>query len=1092
MRAVYTLVLLVASGSATLLAQNPFQFREAALLERRISTGHVGPEDVSVRTETRQAVADAIANNERFTGNPEAAKAYTRNWSDRVDVAESYAKLGELETAEKLYILLLEMLRTARGSVSSEVALMLDRLGEFYLGARDFDHAHEKLSEAVQVRRNDLNILDHQAPATDPGGIRQVAGARIMVRLHLADMLARLGEIDLAKGDLAAATRELSESVTIGNEDGNRNYVSGLYAIYFQSLLLEREKKWREAEDLWKEAVRLRETTNSSHWEAMTEMAAFYARRGDFRSGADIVRQVTLGVAGKKLDPELQLPHGFNALRPFPYALDPRSMQRAHYAGSSYGILSDTAMSEILAVDKWRTDGPDAAAALLKDPFAGSSDKLRFNATFSLDEGPDSERAQLLAWFEKVVFLQMSILLDGEPSQDRVDKAYEMLSIVKGRYLAPDRLEAARLLEADRSNPGHSCLPPCDFHLLDQRADASASEAHIFIASALDGQQFKGLQFAAQERVARFVAGEIFASKKQFARSPASLRSTTFPGTLPADAAFIDIVVWERSDRAGMAPPRREYGAFVVCKGQPVRYVRIGPAEGVDRDIDGLEAGILGNRLRGIRVPGPVRISGPAEIQQLQKSLYSKVIGPMEGLIAGAPKVFIVPDGKLTLAPIGAFLDAEGRYFLERHTISYLGSWRDLQSGSPSGRGEPSPSLVVANPDFDMVLPSSSSAPVSAQRLRFATLPGAELEAQDVAKALSLPPGRVLSGKMAREELIRAVPSPQILHFATHSIPDLQFKVPGRVYDSFEFPPFLAAENPLLQSVIVLAGANRPAGDQEDGLLTGLEISGLRLGATRLVVLSSCESAKGVPVDGQGILGLRAAFAMAGAQSVVMSLWPVDDQAGRQFMQFFYSHLAEDPSEALRMAQLDMRAVSQYKAPFYWAGYVVSGVPGNDGPKKTAVTNATGSFVTPICFEALHGRDMFRVRISGVVLDSQTSPEKVVYDISGPGTDFEENVLLGKAASSNLRGWWIKLIIERQKDYSAFSVQTGAPPLQTGGPLRIVYTLTLKGAPDLFATFDAPGVLPPLTSYTSATVSQGDGVAAVKIDKIGSCGTVMQ
>jgi len=1090
MRTVNALAIFIALTPAGVVAQSPFQFREADLLEGRIRAGRIATDDVSLG---RQGPSATIALANPFVAQPDDESIYSGDrWLEVLNDAETTRRRGGFESAERKYLNILEMLRKVRGPESSEVALMLDSLGEFFLEARDFDRAHEKLSESVLVRRNQVNIIDRQSPGTVSQD-NQRAALRTIARLHVADMLSRLGEIDLAKRDFVAANRELSEAVAIGNEDGYRNYVSGLYAIYFQSLLFEKQEKWREAEELWKQAVSLREDTNASHWEAMKEMAAFYARRGDFRVAADIVRQVTAGAAGKKLDPQLPLRHAINVVAPLTFALDPRSMQRR----GRYTVESDIAMSEILAIDKWRTDGPDAAAPILRDPFAGTFDRIGLPNTLDLDDGPDSERAQLLAWFEKRVFLHMSILLDGDPSQARVQQAYELLGIVKGRYLMPRHSESALLLEMARLNPG---AQDSRIHLLDQRTEASASHAHMFIASALDGNELGGLQFAADENTERFISEEIDASRKSvFYSSFAHPGAAGLVNVLPADAAFVDIVVWERRDRAGNSPARREYGAFVTRKGQPVRYVRIGAAESVDGDIDELNAGIHGNRLRGAQVIVPTGLGGPDRVQQLLKSLYGKVVAPMEGLLAGATKVFIVPDGKLTLAPIGGFLDGQGHYFLDRHTISYLGSWRDLVDPRHSDTfGTPSPPLIVANPDFDMILPDSTSAASDTQHPHFSPLPGAELEAQDVAKVLNLSPDRVLIGKMAREELIRSIAGPEILHFATHSIPDLEFNLSERVYEFFEFPPFLAAENPLLQSVIALAGANLPATGREDGLLTGLEIASLRLGATRLVVLSSCESGKGMQVDGQGVLGLRAAFSMAGAQAVVMTLWPVDDQAGRQFVQFFYSHLANDPAEALRLAQFDMRATTQYKDPFYWAGYVASGAPPAQQPKKTAVVGAGESFVAPNCFEAIvnpgpASGHVFRVRIGGVVRASQVSAGKVVYDISGPGTDLEEYIedphMVGppQIASSSLRDWWVKLTIERQNDYSAFSVQTGAPPRQPGGPLQILTTITLKGAPALFPTFEVPVTLPPLTSYTSATVSITEGRPPAQIGAIAAC-----
>ncbi len=280
--------------------------------------------------------------------------------------------------------------------------------------------------------------------------------------------------------------------------------------------------------------------------------------------------------------------------------------------------------------------------------------------------------------------------------------------------------------------------------------------------------------------------------------------------------------------------------------------------------------------------------------------------------------------------------------------------------------------------------------------------------------------------------------------------------------------------DPLLQSVVALAGANLPHTGTEDGLLTGLEIASLHLAATRLVVLSSCESAQGTPLDGQGVLGMRAAVSMSGAEMLVMSLWPVDDQAGRQFMQFFYSHLAEGPAEAVRLAQIDLRTKTEFKDPFYWAGYSASGNSHSGETKPPPVDNHE-TFASPDCFDfSSHhdqGSDLMRylntVRFTmgGVVRRQQPDPSTVIYELTGAGTDVVDSstasinhgppALNPDVMRASLMEWPITLTIERQKDSSSLSIRVRNPP----DPPRIL--ITIKGwKPNLIVpTFDIPDAL---------------------------------
>lgn len=140
-------------------------------------------------------------------------------------------------------------------------------------------------------------------------------------------------------------------------------------------------------------------------------------------------------------------------------------------------------------------------------------------------------------------------------------------------------------------------------------------------------------------------------------------------------------------------------------------------------------------------------------------------------------------------------------------------------------------------------------------------------------------------------------------------------------------PPGRKIENPLLRSGLALAGANRRQSGEEDGILTALEASGLDLWGTKLVVLSACETGIGEVKTGEGVYGLRRALVMAGAETQVMSLWKVDDEATKNLMVGYYKRLlaGEGRSEALRQVQLAMLKSPATAHPFYWASFIASG-----------------------------------------------------------------------------------------------------------------------------------------------------------------------
>ncbi len=135
----------------------------------------------------------------------------------------------------------------------------------------------------------------------------------------------------------------------------------------------------------------------------------------------------------------------------------------------------------------------------------------------------------------------------------------------------------------------------------------------------------------------------------------------------------------------------------------------------------------------------------------------------------------------------------------------------------------------------------------------------------------------------------------------------------------------------MLRSGLALAGANTwlKAGtapeEAEDGLLTAEDVAGLDLLATELVVLSACETGLGQFHVGEGVFGLRRAFVLAGARTLVMSLWKVPDEPTRELMEDFYARLlaGQGRAEALRQAQLALKA--KYPDPFYWGAFHLPG-----------------------------------------------------------------------------------------------------------------------------------------------------------------------
>jgi CHAT domain-containing protein len=314
---------------------------------------------------------------------------------------------------------------------------------------------------------------------------------------------------------------------------------------------------------------------------------------------------------------------------------------------------------------------------------------------------------------------------------------------------------------------------------------------------------------------------------------------------------------------------------------------------------------------------------------------------PVRKLIGDAKQLLISPDGELNLIPFEALVDERGRYLVENHSIAYLTSGRDLLRMEVPRESRNRP-VVFADPLFGepqpaISSPSGSTTLISLARQRsvttggdlstvyFAPLAGTAEEARSI-KTL-FPEAEVLTGQQATKAALKRVEAPRVLHIATHGF----FLDTG---DSANAPTGTRAisakvdiKNPLLRSGLALAGANLNRNGSDGGILTALEASNLNLWGTKVVTLSACETGVGEVKNFEGVYGLRRAFFLAGAETLLMSLWPVSDRVTRETMTAFYTGLKEGlgRGEALRQAQLAMLKRKDRQHPFYWASFILGG-----------------------------------------------------------------------------------------------------------------------------------------------------------------------
>lgn len=350
------------------------------------------------------------------------------------------------------------------------------------------------------------------------------------------------------------------------------------------------------------------------------------------------------------------------------------------------------------------------------------------------------------------------------------------------------------------------------------------------------------------------------------------------------------------------------------------------------------------------------------EYDSIAVALYHLVWKPLEPHISGYEMALIAPDGALNLVSFAGLKDQQGRYLVETTSIHYLTTGRDLLRLKRTGASSTG-LLALGDPDYDATIAQRQTAlnrPYATEEelygmsllatrgirssrgsisdITVPPLPGSRYEIDGVVKSWPVRtagPVVILVGANASEDNFkREAVGKRAIHLATHGFyirserdkgfPDAEVR--GNA------PRYMG--NPLLYSGLFLAGGNlhgqgANSANIEDGILTAEEVSTMNLRGTRLVVLSACESGVGDVQLGEGVYGLRRAFQMAGARTVVSALWPVSDKTTAEMMAQLYSQSKKSLPERIRKMQLaqikKLHKGGLSDHPYNWAGFIALG-----------------------------------------------------------------------------------------------------------------------------------------------------------------------
>ena len=372
--------------------------------------------------------------------------------------------------------------------------------------------------------------------------------------------------------------------------------------------------------------------------------------------------------------------------------------------------------------------------------------------------------------------------------------------------------------------------------------------------------------------------------------------------SFPSTTVFIalskqEIIFWVLRKDKEVTLRRREVSDYV--SGEDARTFLLTLNHTALEDI-GPHAGVkIENRsLDESRVAGctteraPVSVSRPVSAKESLKTFFDLIIAPVADLVHGK-NLILVPEGPLCLVPYAALMNPKQEHLCESLRIRVLPSLNILKliTECPADFHKKTGVLLVGDPYIKGVVYKETN---------FWQLPYAKKEVEMIGRILGTVP--LIGEKATKGEILKQLSTVALVHIAAHG--------------DMETGEIILAPNPARES-------HDP--EEKDFLLTMADVLEAKLRA-RLVVLSCCHSAHG-EIKAEGVVGISRAFLGAGARSVLVSLWGIDDEATFRFMKHFYKELVKGRrvSEALNQAMKCMRESEEFGEVKYWAPFVLIG-----------------------------------------------------------------------------------------------------------------------------------------------------------------------
>ena len=827
-------------------------------------------------------------------------------------LATLYRDTGDYTNAEPLFKRALQIREKVRGPQHPSTANSMDGLASLYALMGDYAKAEPLYNQALKIREK---AAGPEHPET-------------------AKSLNNLGLMYRDMGDYEKAKLLFTRATQINEKALGPNHSDTVIVLNNLGLLYTTTGEFAKAEPLYKRVLQFREKVlgpeHPATATALHNLAGLYSAMGDHAKAEPLFSRA-LRIREKILGPEHPdtattlntLAMSYLAMEDYAKAESyfTRSLQireglfgPEHPATATvlanlavlYLAMGDRTKAELVAQ---RTDTADRHNWLALLAFTSENQREAaqlkispFSLAGTLGNGPLSAKASL--WSKGSV---LESILDERRAGHAAGADPSLAALLEKTNELKSRLRQT-VLEGNRAK----LSPTQTSELEDQLADLQKQ-----IAQKVNG-------FGNVHRALETTVGQVQTA-------------------LPKNSVLVDFI---RYRFHGKNQSEIRYAALVVAgNGEPV-FVSLGKAQTLDALI-AMHREAAGKPLQ----EGETMEARNGALEKICRELYDAIAIPVEKpLPTGTRELIFCPDGQLHFLALATLVDGQGRFWGEKYHLGYVATGRDLVKPSQWGGIFHSQDVVLlGNPDYHDSTPLRLAAKVSdedkvgspralvmnnlrgglsndARGVTFAPLAGTVLEVADLKARFEEKGWRVtsLTGAKATEPALQKIKAPAILHLATHGflLDSLELGTKNQSQTDMNPESSISAKprgfirDPMLRSGLALSGAQTTMNlwaqgkvppMEKDGILTAAEAASLNLQGTYLVTLSACETGLGEAKTGEGVMGLKRGFAVAGAENLLLTLWQISDDDTVALMGAFYNRVlnGEHPARALAAVQTE-------------------------------------------------------------------------------------------------------------------------------------------------------------------------------------------